>query len=87
MAPRRPKVPPVDLTEIQFDNSHLPKIEISYANVLFRPLFYPENQFSKSLCYLMDRISFTKTEVEFLKKMGFPVEIVIRPIELPEDLS
>ena len=69
----------------EYGNAVLPEIELSYADVLTRPLFYPENQFSRDLVSLMKCKSFTKKEVEHLRMMGFTVNISVRKIEIPTD--
>jgi hypothetical protein len=69
----------------EYGDAVLPQIELSYADVLTRPLFYPENQFSKDLVKLMKCKSFTKKEVEHLRMMGFNVTISVRKIEIPAD--
>lgn len=61
----------------------LPEIVVSYADVLTRPLFYPQNVFSKALTDLMRRKTFTKLELEQLQRMGFKVTVKNRMIEVP----
>lgn len=61
-----------------------PKITVSYAEILARKLFYPENEFGKQLVELMGRKAITKKDIEQLKLMGFEVEIVPKKFDLPE---
>ena len=65
----------------------LPLIKVSYADVLTRPLYYPENDFAQKLATLVRRKTFTKNEVDAMRKMGFVVEIGIREITIPEGFS
>ena len=66
--------------------SGLPDLKVSYADVLTRPLFYPENDFAQKLAVLMRRKTFTKKEVDFLREIGFNVEVSVRRIEVPDNL-
>lgn len=66
-----------------FDPKNLPIIKLNYADVLSRPLFYPDNKFAYGLCVLMRRKSFKKEEIEHLRDMGFTVEVKARKIEIP----
>ncbi len=61
----------------------LPSLRLTYADILSRPLFYADDQFSESILKLMMRKSFTKKNVEQLKNMGFTVDIKRREIVLP----
>ncbi len=74
----------LDFTTKEYSTEQLPVIKVSYAAVLTRPLYYPENQFAKALSFLLRRITFTKAEVEHLRDMGFVVEISLREIQIPE---
>ena len=69
-----------------YDASTLPLIKVSYADVLTRPLYYPENDFAADLVILMRRKSFTKAEIDFLRSMGCKVEVSVRKIQIPENL-
>ena len=82
----KPKAKPreVDFSTKEYSTEQLPVIKVSYAAVLTRPLYYPENQFAKALSYLLRRITFTKAEVEHLRDMGFVVEISLREIQIPD---
>lgn len=84
---RKPKAKPqpIDYTLKDYEPSSLPHVKVSYAAVLTRPLYYPENQFAKGLAFLMRRMAFTKMEVDHLRNMGFSVEVCIREIEIPEE--
>jgi len=84
---RKPKAKPqpVDYTLKDYDTKTLPHVKVSYAAVLTRPLYYPENHFAKGLAFLMRRMAFTKTEIEHLRQMGFLVDVCIREIEIPEE--
>jgi len=70
--------------ELDYDDKSLPVVKISYADVLTRPLFYPVNKFAYALAILMRRKTFTKTEIEHMRAMGFIVEVEVRKIEVPE---
>lgn len=83
----RKKPVKLDLTKKEYKTSGLPILEVSYLAVLTRPLYYPANQFTSSLLYLMNRIAFTKTEIEHLREMGFTVNISLREIEIPLSLK
>ncbi len=63
----------------------LPEIVVSYADVLTRPLFYPQNVFSKALTDLMRRKTFTKLELEQLQRMGFKITIKARSTQVPSE--
>lgn len=67
-----------------YDTSALPTLNVLYADVLSRKLYYPNSQFSVGLLRLMGRKAFTQSELELLKTMGFNVEIGVRKIELPQ---
>jgi hypothetical protein len=62
---------------IKYEN--LPLVEVDYAWVVRRPLYYPRNDFAHRLCQLMGRKSFTENEIKHLKEMGFSIKSEIRP--------
>lgn len=68
----------------EYDSSNLPEIKVSYADVLTRSLFYPENEMAKDLAHLMRRKSFTKKEIEYLRAMGFVVNVSVRQVKIPD---
>lgn len=69
---------------LDYESKGFPVVKISYADVLTRPLFYPVNKFAYALAILMRRKTFTKTEIEHMRAMGFIVEVEVRKIEVPE---
>jgi len=84
---RKPKVypDPVDFSKIDYDTKNLPVIEITFSPVLTRPLYYPKNLFAKALCFMLQRLTFTKAEVDHLRNMGFVVDVSLREVEIPEE--
>lgn len=70
--------------ERDYPKEGLPVIKLTYADILARPLFYPDNYFAHGLAVLMRRKAFTKEEIELLRTMGFTVEIGIRKVTVPE---
>jgi hypothetical protein len=68
-----------------YDSKGFPEVQLSYADVLTRPLFYPENDFARDMAHLMRRKCFTKKEVEYMRSMGINVSISARKIEIPKN--
>jgi len=64
-----------------------PEMVVGYSPVFRRPLFYPENDFSKDIALIMRRKSFSKSDIEALRKIGFSILIRARAIELPGDID
>lgn len=76
----------MNMMKKEYDSTHFPEFKVSYADVLRRALFYPENQIARDFAYLMRRKSFTKKELEYLKNMGFQISISIREVKIPDNL-
>jgi len=62
----------------------LPILDLEYAEVLTRGLFYPANTFAKQLANLIKRKAFTEGDIKKLKNLGFPINIGSRKIEIPK---
>lgn len=50
-------------------------ITVEYAPTTCRPLFYPKNDTAETFLELMKKKSFTKNQLEYLKKRGFIVKV------------
>jgi len=74
----------LNFCKIDYDPSQIPVMKVSYADVLSRPLFYPENSFAIGLSFLIGKKTFTKNQIMLLRDMGFTVDVCIRNREVPE---
>lgn len=72
--------------KLDYDKTVFPVVQVCYADVLARPLFYPMNKIAYALTLLTRRKTFTKAEIEHIKAIGFPVDIQVRQIQAPDDM-
>lgn len=74
----------IPITHKDYSLEGTPVIKVGFSPNFSRPLYYPCNYFSAHMAYLMRRKAFTKTEISYLRDMGFKVEIGIKEMNIPE---
>lgn len=71
---------------LPIDYCNLPPVKVYYSAYLRRALFYPANKMAYGLLLLVHRKSFTKKNIDHLKRVGFPVEVEVKNFVLPDDI-
>jgi hypothetical protein len=74
-------------SEYPDENIKFPLMTVNFANLATRPLYYPGNKFAQDMATLLKCKSFTKGEIDLMRKMGITINVEARPIEIPVEFQ